>query len=60
MSGAAASASSALDLSIGAADVLRLIQAHLTECGLHEACRELREENGAHAVGAAGPTIAAS
>jgi WD40 repeat-containing protein SMU1 len=54
----AASASSALDLSIDAADVLRLIQAHLTECGLHEACRALREESGVHAAGALSHIVA--
>ena len=38
-------------LTVESSDVLRLIQHHLTECGLHGAARALREESG---VGAAG------
>jgi WD40 repeat-containing protein SMU1 len=38
-------------LTVPAADVLRLIQAHLTEVGLHETCRTLAAESG---VGLAG------
>lgn len=38
-------------MDVPSADVLRLIQHHLTECGLHEACRAVREESG---VGASG------
>jgi len=38
-------------LAIESADILRLIMAHLTECGLHDSCRALRQESG---VGAAG------
>jgi len=38
-------------LTIESSDILRLIQHHLTECGLHGAARALREESG---VGAAG------
>ena len=38
-------------LSIESSSVLRLIQAHLAECGLHQACRAIKEESG---VGAAG------
>ena len=41
-----------MDLTIDSADVIRLIQAHLTECGLHEACKSLREESGIKAAGA--------
>lgn len=39
-------------LEVDAGDVLRLIQAHLTEAGLHETCRVLREESGVAAAGA--------
>ena len=39
------------EMTIESADILRLIAAHLTECGLYEACRVLREESG---VGSAG------
>lgn len=39
------------EFSIESADVLRLIAAHLTECGLKDACRVLRQESG---VGSAG------
>ena len=42
---------SELDLSIDAADVIRLLQAHLTECGLHGACKALRDESGIRAAG---------
>ena len=42
-------ASATLDVEAG--DILRLIQAHLTEAGLHEACRVLREESGVAAAG---------
>ena len=42
---------SALDLSIDSTDVIRLIESHLTECGLHEACKALREESGIKAAG---------
>ena len=38
-------------LTVESSDVLRLIQHHLTECGLHGTARALREESG---VGAAG------
>ena len=38
-------------LPVDSSDVLRLIQHHLTECGLHGSARALREESG---VGAAG------
>lgn len=38
-------------MNVESSDVLRLIQHHLTECGLHGAARALREESG---VGAAG------
>lgn len=38
-------------LTVESADVLRLIQHHLTECGLHGTARALQEESG---VGAAG------
>jgi LisH-like dimerisation domain len=39
------------EMTIDSAEILRLIAAHLTECGLYEACRVLREESG---VGSAG------
>lgn len=35
---------------IESSDILRLIQHHLTECGLHESCRMLREESGVGAM----------
>ena len=38
-------------LDVESSDVLRLIQHHLTECGLHGSARALREESG---IGAAG------
>ena len=38
-------------IDVEAADVLRLIQAHLTEAGLHESCRVIREESGVAAAG---------
>lgn len=38
-------------LDVESADILRLIQSHLTEGGLHEACRVLREESGVAAAG---------
>mgnify|MGYP003887229673 CR=1 FL=1 len=38
-----------------ASDILRLIAAHLTECGLQESCRALRDESG---IGMAGCTRA--
>lgn len=41
------------DLSIPAADVLRLIQAHLTQSGLHDSAAVLRAESG---VGSAAPS----
>jgi len=31
---------------VDSSDILRLVQHHLTECGLHKACRALREESG--------------
>ena len=34
------------NLDIESSDIIRLIQHHLTECGLHESCRVLREESG--------------
>jgi WD40 repeat protein len=37
--------------SLDASDVIRLIQAHLTECGLHESCRTLQQESGILAAG---------
>ena len=43
------------EIMLDSADMLRLIGAHLTECGLSEAARALREESG---VGAAGCTRA--
>eukprot|EP00957_Ditylum_brightwellii_P165373 12591668-Ditylum_brightwellii.AAC.1 len=33
-------------MEISSADILRLIQHHLTECGLHASCRMLRQESG--------------
>jgi len=36
---------------VEASDILRLIQAHLTEAGLHESCRVIREESGVAAGG---------
>lgn len=33
-------------MEIESADIIRLIQHHLTECGLHNACRALRQESG--------------
>ena len=47
----ASSQSSSSLLTVESSDVLRLVQHHLTECGLHGAARALREESG---VGAAG------
>lgn len=41
----------AMDLSIESADVLRLIQAHLTECGLHQSCRAIQQESGVLGAG---------
>ena len=38
-------------LTVESSDILRLVQHHLTECGLHGAARAVREESG---VGAAG------
>eukprot|EP00522_Entomoneis_paludosa_P010576 CAMPEP_0172450302 /NCGR_PEP_ID=MMETSP1065-20121228/8701_1 /TAXON_ID=265537 /ORGANISM="Amphiprora paludosa, Strain CCMP125" /LENGTH=632 /DNA_ID=CAMNT_0013202081 /DNA_START=59 /DNA_END=1957 /DNA_ORIENTATION=+ len=49
--------SKANELAVGAPDVLRLIQGHLTSVGLHESCRVLRQESG---IGAAGVSHAAS
>ena len=34
------------NIDVESGDILRLIQHHLTECGLHESCRILREESG--------------
>ena len=48
---ASAQSSSSSLLTVESSDVLRLVQHHLTECGLHGAARALREESG---VGAAG------
>ena len=39
-------------MEIESGDILRLIQAHLTESGLHETCRLLREESGVASAGA--------
>ena len=47
--------SKAGEITLEATDMLRLIGAHLTECGLTQAARALREESG---VGAAGCTRA--
>ena len=47
-----------MDLSIHASDVIRLIQAHLSECGLHGACKALREESGILAAGVVVSTAA--
>ncbi len=35
---------------VSSVDIIRLIQHHLTECGLHESCRTLCEESGIGAV----------
>jgi WD40 repeat-containing protein SMU1 len=40
-------------LTITSADVLRLIQAHLTEAGLHQTCQTLLEESGVGLAGSA-------
>ena len=42
---------SSTTLDVEGGDILRLIQAHLTEAGLHESCRVLREESGVAAAG---------
>jgi WD40 repeat-containing protein SMU1 len=47
------SASGLLD--VPSADVLRLIQAHLRESGLHESCRVLQEESGVGLAGSLHP-----
>lgn len=43
--------SEAATLVVEAGDILRLIQAHLTEAGLHESARVIREESGVAAAG---------
>jgi WD40 repeat-containing protein SMU1 len=40
------SSSSTPELTVDAADMIRLVQAFLTEQGLHESCRVLRQESG--------------
>ncbi len=35
---------------VSSVDIIRLIQHHLIECGLHESCRTLCEESGIGAV----------
>ena len=39
------------DLTVDAGDVLRLIQTHLTESGLHGSCRSIQQESGVLGVG---------
>jgi WD40 repeat-containing protein SMU1 len=40
------------ELTISSADIIRLVQAHLMESGLHESCRVLQQESGIGLAGA--------